>query len=570
MARNEPIFTSREPVPLEAPKDIRDYVAPIRLHKWLVIVLSLIGLLGGWLLGVRSSVSYASTTEILVGAGVVDPSAPASAALTSTISMTTESDIATSRAVARDARELLGTDEPLEDLLDRVSTTFGLGSNVLVITFTADTPAEARDGAAAFARSYLEFREAPLRASLDERTAEVRDQLEALQAEFEELTSELEDESIAPGQILKIQADADLVQADITLLSQDLSRLEALTVDAGTIVAGADLPTQPASGGRLTKVLYAAAGLLLGLMIGLVVAYLLETATDSLRGIGELEELLDAPVLGLVHEGTRRRRGPFVVDPHDDATLVQDVRAIRSVLLKAASEAGHRTFLVTSSTQREGRTTIAASLARVIASSDTRVILVSADLHAPALEPLFGVTPARDLADLLEGRAGFDEVLSATREEGLTVVAGRPLPADARGDLIESEAMASFLDQAAGRADLVILDSPPLVVADPLALASQVDAVIYVSDAKRAKRRRVARARVAIEQAGGTLVGSISNRFVPRRVRVGASQYRSEERQRRRYLSLNGADRAHATEHSSAPSDDPAPSDASAPSDDPA
>ena len=68
MARNEPIFTSREPVPLEAPKDIRDYVAPIRLHKWLVIVLSLIGLLGGWLLGVRSSVSYASTRISVVDA----------------------------------------------------------------------------------------------------------------------------------------------------------------------------------------------------------------------------------------------------------------------------------------------------------------------------------------------------------------------------------------------------------------------------------------------------------------------------------------------------------------------
>jgi len=65
--------------------------------------------------------------------------------------------------------------------------------------------------------------------------------------------------------------------------------------------------------------------------------------------------------------------------------------------------------------------------------------------------------------------------------------------------------------------------------------------VIYVADADRAKRRRVARAAIAIEQAGGQVVGSVLNRFVPRRVRVGASQYRSEYRQRQRYLSWNGS-----------------------------
>jgi tyrosine-protein kinase len=530
-------FTNPEAVPIEQPHDLRNYLAPIRLHKWVVIVMASAGFVAGWFVGARQETSYAASTEILVGPGIVSPGSAGA----STISMPTEAEVMSSRAVARIARRTLGSDVSLDGLRDRLSVTFGTGSNVLDATYTGRSPEAARDGAQAFGDAYLAFRADPLRTNLDKRIAGLEARLAELQGEYEDLAGRLSKVAPTSGEGIEIQSQLQLLRQQIALTTTQLQQNRALTVDAGTVIAAATLPGAPSGGSRTTSLVYAGVGMVLLLMFGVIAAYVLELVRDAPHGMGDLEELARAPVLGLVHDAGRRRGrgGPILVDEGSERALLQDFRALGSVVLHATRALRPTRLLVTSSVPEEGRTTVAANLAVALASSDTPVILVSADLHAPGLEQLFGRGDA-DLVDLLEGRATIDEILRPTPHIGLTFLPARRVTVQQR-DLLNSDAFDELLDSLALRAEVVILDAPPLVVSDPLALVSRVEGIVHVVDARRVTRRRVARAVAALEMAGGNLVGTVVNRFDPRRAWVGASQYREDSRQRRRYLSSAGS-----------------------------
>jgi capsular exopolysaccharide synthesis family protein len=204
-------------------------------------------------------------------------------------------------------------------------------------------------------------------------------------------------------------------------------------------------------------------------------------------------------------------------NPADPAS--ESFRTLRTSVQFIAGQTKAKTFMVVSAAPGEGKTTTAANLAVVLAQAGKQTLLLSADLRNPALNDLFRsdwrAQPEVGISNILAGEVSVREALSHTDVKNLWIISSGPVhgrPAELAG----SESMAELIDVLRDSADYTIIDSAPtLAVSDALAIASRVDAVIYVADASSTKRGAVVHARTILERAGANVVGAVLNRFEP-------------------------------------------------------
>jgi capsular exopolysaccharide synthesis family protein len=163
--------------------------------------------------------------------------------------------------------------------------------------------------------------------------------------------------------------------------------------------------------------------------------------------------------------------------------------------------------MVTSAGPYSAKTTTSANLAVALAQADTRVVLVSADLHHPGLWRYFPERKKPGLADVLAGAQSLHSVIIPTDHENLSLVPSgtlEKLPEAALG----SPEMVAVIEQLRQRADIVILDSAPVLgVSDSLELASIVDAVLLSVDASAAKKAPLRETVSELRSIGATIMG---------------------------------------------------------------
>jgi len=150
----------------------------------------------------------------------------------------------------------------------------------------------------------------------------------------------------------------------------------------------------------------------------------------------------------------------------------------------------------------------------VMAQSGKRVVLVDSDLRRPVQHKYFGISDQRGLTTaLMDSQSPVEEYLQATGIDNLRVMSSGP-PAPNPAELLGSQRMAQVLDELKQHADVLILDSPPvMVVADPVLLACQVDGTLLVADAGNTRRAVLARALDALRAANARLLGVALNRI---------------------------------------------------------
>jgi non-specific protein-tyrosine kinase len=177
---------------------------------------------------------------------------------------------------------------------------------------------------------------------------------------------------------------------------------------------------------------------------------------------------------------------------------------------------GKPSMLVTSATPGEGKTFTAANLAVIAALAGKRVVLVDCDLRRPSLHRIFGALNDHGLSNLLiSERIDPEAFLRPTKVDGLRLLASGPIPPNA-AELLGSPRMERIIARLATIADLVLYDSPPiLVVADTSLLASRIGQAILVVKSGSLRSDAAIRARAALENAGAKLLGVVLNQ-VPR------------------------------------------------------
>jgi len=289
------------------------------------------------------------------------------------------------------------------------------------------------------------------------------------------------------------------------------------------------------------------AGLILGLVLGLIIALVLETMDTSVGTIEEVEHFLEVPVIGFVphlshEEGIELFSGEEGLETSGSAlerqlrlvshfsppsTVAEAYRSLRTNLL--FSQAGeHRVILVTSSTVKEGKSTIAANLSVVVAQQGARVLLIDADMRKPMQHHTFGLKRAPGLGEVLLGQQhwqdavsrfsdvmlgdmGIDQALMTPGLDQLDVLTCGQVNANPP-DLLGSPLMSGILDEAREEYDMVILDMPPLLhTADATVIASKVDGVLLVYHIGSVVRGALKRVKANIENVGGRVIGVALN-----------------------------------------------------------
>lgn len=247
----------------------------------------------------------------------------------------------------------------------------------------------------------------------------------------------------------------------------------------------------------------AAVGLLAGLVLGYVWILVQELLDKSLKGPEEVREALPVPLLGALPRVPSLRwlsRGA-------ELKMEEQLRVARTNVLHALSQGGRRVVVVTSAGPQEGTSVTAASLARVLALSGHRVVLVGGDLRAPGTAGLQG---SPGLADVLTGSAYLGEALVKGSVEGLELLPAGRMPANP-SELLGAPMMRDLLRELAADR-LVIIDAPPVLrFTDGVVLAARAGGVILVARAGRTSAEDLHEAALAIEQGGGRMLGVVLN-----------------------------------------------------------
>ncbi|UVY84828.1 polysaccharide biosynthesis tyrosine autokinase [Brachybacterium sp. NBEC-018] len=257
---------------------------------------------------------------------------------------------------------------------------------------------------------------------------------------------------------------------------------------------------------------YLAAGAAGGLLIALGLAWLRDRNDSRIRTAKDLTDSLDLPLLGMLPDSKemQRAKNGTLGEPKAFATR-EAIRKLRTNLRYIDVDNPPRSIVVTSSAPGEGKSTVAANLARVMARAGQPTILVDADLRRPMIASEFGIDGAVGLSQLLAGSVSIEDAVATTPTRNLTVLPAGQVPPNP-SELLGSRRMKELLEELS-RDHFVILDAPPvLAVTDAQLLSRHADGAMLVAVAGTTRRQALERAVEAIGTVGAKVHGVVLNR----------------------------------------------------------
>jgi capsular exopolysaccharide synthesis family protein len=313
-----------------------------------------------------------------------------------------------------------------------------------------------------------------------------------------------------------------------------LQRLKDATVSAGlraTNIHIVDPALSPSIPARPKKLLNISIGLVLGLILGITLAFIQEGLDTSVKGADDVERLTACPALAIIPEASsngsrtawRKKQNGSKPSPNGHVELAvlnqptsqvaECYRSLRTAILLSMAPRPPQVLLVTSPQPSEGKTCTALNLTFALAQRGARVLLVDADLRKPSVARPLGLTGDKGLSSVLTGASSLDESLSPIEGlPNLSVLTAGPRPPNP-AELLSSPFMEELLCGLRRRFDHVIVDSPPsLLVTDATILSTLVDATILVAQPGITTRAALSRAHKTLEGSGAKIMGVVLNR----------------------------------------------------------
>ena len=287
--------------------------------------------------------------------------------------------------------------------------------------------------------------------------------------------------------------------ANRTLLEQFLGRYEAATaratVDAevanATIISRATIPANPSAPNRKSGLVLAIIGSAFG---ALALVFLLEAMSPGFRTAEQVERQTGMPFLGTLPDIPGARSSPGIAmdvlrNPYGQ--LAESLRRLQSGLLMArVGGQPARTLLVTSAVQGEGKSGVAAGLARLMAQGGYRVLLIDANMRRPGVSQTLGLHPSLGLSELLSGRAEFERIVARDHSSPLHILQAGGQVANPTS-LLGSTRMSWLIYALVQQYDYVVIDGPPVHSASEAPVLSQLTDVTVMCVKWGSTNRRV-------------------------------------------------------------------------------
>jgi capsular exopolysaccharide synthesis family protein len=498
---------------------LRDYLEPLRARWWLVLGLVVLMTGGTFAWYSHKPDIFKASTKIYV-AQEANPLLGVNAGFSDARTVQNQATLLTSSDVASVVARRISYQGDPNSLLGRVSAIPSGAADFITITGTGRSAREAAAIANGFARAFIDVRAGQRRQQIDKALVQFNRQLRALKP----------------------------TQANAAARSEIEGNVRQLQVASSTSPGNArqiDPAVAPASAAAPRPVRKAVLAFPIALLGGIFLAYFLFRLDTRLRRPEEAEEIYGKPILARVAHDAEVARFEHG-ESHAAPATREAFRELRVNLALSAPDDPYQVVLITSASPGEGKTTVARQLALALHEAGRSVALVDADLRKPTLPGSLGIQADRGLTDVVSGEATLDEVLvevaltpstvpadgSSARSEFILLPSG-PEPPDPSA-VLESAATRDVLRELASRADIVIVDSAPLLaVTDAVTLMRSVDAVLLVSRSGVTDRRGARRAAETIGRVpDANLVGVISNDLQGPEATAYGSRYGYSERAR--------------------------------------
>ncbi len=282
------------------------------------------------------------------------------------------------------------------------------------------------------------------------------------------------------------------LQTNQALYEALLARMKEASV-ASTMVASnisvitpAELPYKP----WLPKpLLFLGLALVLGSMFGVMTAFFVEYLDNSIKTTDELEKVCHIPAMGVVplFSDNGKKPLPDIKEPlglvpyyQPKSMLSEAIFHIRTAIMLSASGGAPQILMVTSPNPDEGKTTMAANLAAVMASPDKKCLLMDCDLRKPSLHKVYSLPLQPGLTNYLTGNADLESIIRPTDVPNLFFIAAGPTPPSPH-ELLSSTAFQNLLDRLRQDFHHIIVDSPPVIgFADGRIIAAHTDGVVML------------------------------------------------------------------------------------------
>jgi succinoglycan biosynthesis transport protein ExoP len=517
--------------------EFKRYVLPLRRWWWLLLAATLIAALSSFLATLRQPPIYQTLTTLMIGQVISDPNPTSGEFFLGVQLAENYAEIANREPVRIATKQALG----LTSLPDYRASALPDGQFIEIVV-TDIVPERAQAVASELANQLIARSPTGNQSDERDRQAFIQDQLDKLQLQITATEDEIDQLREVLGEMdsareiadTRFQLNAREVKlSDLqTLYSNLLANTQSGAINTISVVEAAFLPTRPIGPNKMLIILLSAA---VGLSLAIGAAYVLDYMDDTVKSPEDVERLTNAPIIGYLTELDIENIGELYVADNPRHPSVEEIRTLRANLEFASVDQPLKTLFISSTQMEDGKTSVAANLAVVMSQAEKDVILLDADLRRPNVHNFFGLTNNYGLSDVFRGKLSLDEVVKDWTGGSVSVItAGDPPPNPA--ELLGSKKMTEILEVLESRADMVIIDGPPFVIADAPILASKVDGVLLIIRMGYTHEPAIKSMMDQIDRAGAKVVGVALNRLPPKGIGYYAgtpyySTYYSDEQE---------------------------------------
>lgn len=492
--------------------DLTHYFRLFKAKWWFIVLLGAIFFGVGLAYSLTTEPVYQASAVLLVDSSIGNSNADLSDIRADEVRSQTYAQLITQRSILTETIETLKLTTGIGKLRSQITVTPIPNTQLIRITVERPNPQSSAVIANTIATTFITQFSEIQSSNYTELQAELLSQLQSLDETIQETTNAIlilqdsQDPNDIAERLNLTSIQAQYRQSYATVLqTYEQSRLSefastsSIVVSEEAVVPGGPIWPKP----QLIFMVSAISGIAVAVFILLIQDYL----DDTLKNAETIRKRFDLNIIGQIgHFGAAKH--PLVTIEHPRSPVAEAFRNIRMNLKYLTVDRKLQTLLITSANESEGKSTVAANLAITLARGGQNTILIDGDMRLPKVKQLFELSNNRGLSELfINSDLDIATITHSTNVSGLTIItSGAPPPNPS--ELLDTKRAREIFAELVKRADVVVIDSPPLLaVTDAVVMSQYVDGIIMTVRVTKTKGGMLNTALGRLKRVNANLLG---------------------------------------------------------------